>query len=394
MKLIHDLCDRPQERVPTRRGPAWQWPQRNRQHQVRDRAARLRLALAERGWTEAAAATFLKVSPRTLRDWVHDYRRGIPPTRQLGRPSLRAPVAQRNQVIALIAELGPGVGVPTLQACCPGLSRAELADLLRRYRRLWRLRHYEALHVLRWQVPGAVWAMDLSEPPVPIDGRYPYLLAVRDLASGQQLLWRPLRAANGAEVRLALASLLAVRGAPLVLKTDNGSAFGDDLTLALLHSAGVIPLFSPPYWPRYNGAIEAGIGSLKTRTEDHASRHGHPGSWTWDDLAAAQEQANATARPRGPNCPTPAEAWAGRQPITPEQRVLFQASVQRLREEIRAAEANNPTQPATTTRPASQDQRALDRQAIRRALEEHGYLLYSRRRIPLPIKRRKVAVIT
>jgi hypothetical protein len=34
--------------------------------------------------------------------------------------------------------------------------------------------------------------MDFSEAPRPIDGVYPYLLAVRDLASHQQLLWQPV----------------------------------------------------------------------------------------------------------------------------------------------------------------------------------------------------------
>ena len=43
-------------------------------------------------------------------------------------------------------------------------------------------------------------------------------------------------------------------------------------------------LFSPPGVPRYNGAIEAGIGSLKARAEQHATRHGHRGAWTWDDV--------------------------------------------------------------------------------------------------------------
>ena len=271
---------------------------------------------------------------------------------------------------------------------------------------------FEALHVLHWQTPGRVWAMDFAQAPRPIDGLYPYLLAVRDLASGQQLLWLPLATATGAEVRGALASLFVLRGAPLVLKTDNGSPFGDDATLALLDSAGVIPLFSPPYWPRYNGAIEAGIGSLKTRTEDHASRHGHPGHWTWDDVAAAQDQANATARPKGPSGPTPADAWSARRPIDADERVSFHETVDHFRaatrsQQQRDPEANSmfrteqtsqegPVQKGTTPQPGStiQDQRALNRHALRRALERHGYLLYSRRRFPLPINPRKRAKIT
>jgi putative transposase len=407
MNILRDLYDQstPERRGADRRGAAWQCQRRQCEHAVRRRAAEFRRETADLGLTLVETAALLDLAPRTLQSWVQDYRQGPAPFQVLGRPVLRAPVAERNQVIALIAELGPGVGVPTLQACCPGMARAELADLLQRYRRIWRRRNYEALHVLHWQTPGRVWAMDFAEAPRPIDGLYPYLLAVRDLASGQQLLWLPRATATGAEVRLALASLFALRGAPLVLKTDNGSPFIDDATLALLHSSGVIPLFSPPYWPRYNGAIEAGLGSLKTRTEDHASRHGHPGHWTCDDAAAAREQANATARPKGPSGPTPAQAWAARRPIDADERTLFQETVDHCRAEARSqqhhAEATSALREETSqdgTMPhraeTPQDQRALDRQALRRALEKHGYLLYSRRRIPLPIKRRKCAGIT
>src|SRR5262249_38673518 len=151
---------------------------------------------------------------------------------------------------------------------------------------------------------------DFTDAPAVIDGMYPYVLAVRDLASSRQLLWLPVPAADGYHARLALASLFVLHGTPLVLKSDNGSPFDAEATLALLYSAGVLPLFSPPYYPEYNGAIEASIGSLTTRTEHHAARHDRPGQWTCDDLAAAQAEANATARPRGPTGPTPDQAWA------------------------------------------------------------------------------------
>jgi hypothetical protein len=148
-----------------------------------------------------------------------------------------------------------------------------------------------------------------------------------------------------------------------------------------LDDFGVIPLFSPPRTPRYNGAIEAGIGSLKTRTETHAVRHGRPAWWTWDDVAAAQAEANATARPRGPSGPTPDASWHARQRVTPAERRLFQTTVERLSTQERG------DNPLPTDGPLSPTQEAIaERRAVRRALEEHGYLLYSRRRIPLPIR--------
>ena len=100
-------------------------------------------------------------------------------------------------------------------------------------------------------------------------------------------------------------------------------------------------------------------------------------------------EANATARPRGEKGPNPDQLWKERSGICPEERKHFQATVERRRAEARTEAGHAPAEklPATT-------ERAIDRQAIRRALVEHGYLLFSRRRIPLPIKRRRVAKIT
>ena len=308
--------------------------------------------------------------------------------RSWARPVIRASRADRSTVLDVLNYFGPATGLPTLRACFPQLLRAELHDLLRRFRRVWQRRHYEAMRILHWQVPGAVWAIDFSETTAPIDGEFPYLLAVRDLASGYQLLWQPCRQATADEARHALAMLFALYGAPLVLKSDNGSAFTAELTRALLHQPGVVPLFSPPYWPRYNGAAEAGIGSLKSRTQYHAARHDRPAQWTCDDVAAAQAEANATARPHGPTGPTPEQSWAGRRIIRDADRTLFQESVTRHRDNLQAYPPISLEGPLT-----DQEERARDRQAIQRALVEHHYLLFSRRRIPLPFWKKKVTGI-
>jgi len=226
--------------------------------------------------------------------------------------------------------------------------------------------------------------MDFSQATYRVEGKDRYLLAVRDLASGQQLLWWPTPAINTAETLAALAFLFAAHGAPLVLKTDNGSPFCAEQTLAFLHQADVIPLFSPPRMPRYNGAVEAGIGSLKTRTDQHATHHGRAGHWTLDDLSAAQAQANTESRPQGPTGPSPETMWTTRRPLTAEERSLFRAAVDRQRQATQVQEGL-PDNAA--------HQRTQDRPAIRRALEELGYLLYSRRRLPLPIRGQKAADI-
>lgn len=310
-----------------------------------------------------------------------------PPAAALGRPVRRGSRDQREAVVQLLDDVGAGVGLPTLRDCFPALARAELQDLLRRYRHVCRVRYRETLNVLHWTAPGRVWAIDFTEAPVPVEGLYPYVLAVRDLASGEQLLWSPAAAPTAEEAGWALAALFAQYGPPLVLKSDNGPAFIAATTRRLLAEAGVIPLFSPPRWPRYNGAIEAGIGALKTRTERQAARAGHPGAWSVEALAAAQAEANAARRPGREQ--SAHEIWSARPPLTAEERASFQDAAARQR-----ATASTQGQEATEGSPDPAATAGEERAAIRRALVGHGYLLFSRRRIPIPIRRRKTARIT
>jgi hypothetical protein len=82
--------------------------------------------------------------------------------------------------------------------------------------------------VLHWQRPGSVWAMDFVQAPFVIEGCYPYLLGVRDLASHYVLLWLPVTEQTAAVARAALEALFAEHGVSVVLKSDNGSGFHAD----------------------------------------------------------------------------------------------------------------------------------------------------------------------
>ena len=371
----------------SRRG--WgQRPQRQREQILRANVVDIQHWTREQGLSALEAAACLGLAPRTLRQWQLDAQTEMLRIQPLGRPLLRSSRQDRNEVIEVLQELGPATGVPTLKDCFPSMPRAELEDVLQRYRRIWRIRHVQAQHVLRWQMPGTVWAMDFAQPPHPIDGLYLYLLAVRDLASGQQLLWLPVTLADAAQVVCALRSLFALHGAPLVMKTDNGSPFCADPVQELLATQGVIPLFSPPALPRYNGAIEAGIGSLKTRTEQQATLNGRPTFWSFSDVDAAQTQANATSRPKGSSGPTANELWSTRPMATAETRGRFLADVQRHRSLVRTSEPWSALEPLT-----DKHERAIDRHAIRRALVEHDLLLFRRRRIPLPFNTKNAAGI-
>lgn len=329
-------------------------------------------------------ARLFERSTRTLQRWC----RLTDTAPDRGRPVIHSPREDRNAFIHILDEYGPGVGLPTLKECFPDMLRAEQADLLRRYRRVWRERHRIPLRVLHWSEPGRVWAVDFAEAPAPIDGRFPHLLAVRDLASGMSLLWQPVEHATGDTAAAMLAALFAHHGAPLVLKSDNGSHFDNDAVQDLLRMWNVAHLFSPPRWPRYNGAVEAGIGSLKARTESSAARHGRPGLWTGDDVAAALAEANLFARPRGEHGPSPEALWTTRSTIGLEERTRFMACMD-CQEDVSKLAAGS----CGTVLSEVQSMRGVARQAIRLALEECGYLTYTRRRIPPPIPRRKADII-
>ena len=361
--------------------------ERRRQEIVRRHAVAVATDIAAVGYTTTEIADLLHITARTLRHWRHAAHDRLP-TCLVGRPAARSAREHRTAVLQYLDQFGPGVGLPPLRAAFPALARSELEDLLARYRRAWRRRQRRPLQVLTWTTPGTVWAMDFAEAPTTIDGVGPFLLAVRDLASGRQLLWQPLRAATAAAAAEALAGLFVVLGPPLVLKSDNGSAFGAPAVAAVLHRFGVLRLFSPPHTPSYNGAIEAGIGSLKERTAAHAARHGRPGCWTWDDLAAARREANANARPRGPAGLTPDDAWAARAAILSTDRASFADLVENHRWTARRDFGQPPTGPL----PVMTD-RAVDRVAIRRALVERGVLLFSRSSLPQRITGRKAEAI-
>jgi transposase InsO family protein len=297
--------------------------------------------------------------------------------RGLGRPAQRSDRHLRNRALALIDLLGPQVGVPTLQALCPDLARGEVEDLLRRYRRVWRRQRRLLSYRLHWTRPGTVWAIDFAQPPSPIEGCYPRLLAVRDLASGYQLLWLPVADESAQTAVAALESLFREHGAPLVLKSDNGSAFLATELEELLRRWEVWQLFSPPRLPRYNGSCEAGIGSMKTRTHHQAARLARAGQWTCDDVEAARLQANETARPWGLQGPVPEESWQARQPFKPEERRSFGQSVPQREHQARQEQGYALEIPLERMAQA-----AVNRVALQRALVAHGLLRFRSHREP------------
>ena len=348
------------------------------------------------GASSSEIADLLRMAPSTLtawrRFWLSDHL----------QPQPRGPriepidTLDRERLMAVFYVAGPGISIATLRDMFPDRPRAELEDLLKRYRRLHAGKHKVCLSLLRWHIPGTVWAMDFCQPPLPVDGIYPYIFLVRDLASGNQLLSLPVPSRELRHVVDALRVLFVQMGAPLVLKSDNEfdagfvSRFGDDQQrvarsqlAALLSEFSVTPLLSPPYFPRYNGSIEAGIGAFKTRAHLEAARHGHPLEWNCDDVESARLQANEESKPWGFDQDTPDIAWAERAPLSPFDRAAFQHTVALYEQELRQEKQQTLLEGIPL---GPKDIASIRRVAICRALVKHGLLSIRRKRFTLPFK--------
>lgn len=341
-----------------------------------------------RGQSWATIAARVRIAAETLRGWMRQWRCDRLVASARGRPLSRSRREVRNQVFAALGLIGATTPLVTLRELFPMIGRRELEDLLARYRRVRRQRGV-LLHEVTWKNDGVVWAMDFTEAPTAVDARYPYVLVVRDLGSGKLLLSLPAVEQTAAVVCDALRALFREHGAPLVLKSDNGSGFIAADTHALLDDHGVLPLLSPPSTPRFNGACEAGIGGLKVRAHYEAARHGRPGEWTCDDVETARLVANAIARPRGATGPSPDDLWSTRS--RPADRA---ATCQLLIERVQecTTEERERVSSDAGREPQRHIEAAVARIALCRALVQLGYLQLRRRRFTLPIESRRRSI--
>jgi len=368
-------------------------------------------------------AASLRLPLRTLSRWRQNWRRTGLTTRPQGRPQIRASRGQRSAVLSTLVQIGPHAGLPTLRACHAGLAPAVLARIQRRFRRVWRRRQRTWQTRLRWTTAGTVWAMDFTRPDRPIDGVHRRVLVVRDLASGFTLLALPCRSECALVVSEALAGLFALHGPPLVLKSDNGSAFVEQHLQRLLAENSVLQLFSPPCWPRYNGTCERGLGWLKVRARHLAQLDLRPDTWSSSDLARARAVANELSRPKGWDKPSPAQAWNARAAITPQQRRALCESRDRqlaafcaaeccdnrtLADAVRESRITLPGStrpgagglnplppgpaPVAPVKLSKHETASRERRALAGALVDLGFLCFWKRRFTPPIKPGKRAI--
>lgn len=334
--------------------------------------ARLRCVNLVRNGVSSARKVALRlgISPRTLEHWVREL-----PSRAVGRPQKRVAWKRRKRVVRFLLENGFHLGLPTLQAEFPKIPRAVLHETLQAWREIAARRKRRHFLRLVWERPGGVWAADFTKPPQPIEGTFPSVLLVRDLASSCVLAAAPVAAEDAAHAQAVFQELFHNLGPPLVIKLDNGSAFIERGFRRWLAGLGVQILFSPPHTPSYNGSIESGNSSIKAHARHEATKHGRE-LWTAADLEVARQRCNRLRRPWGAKGPTPEQVWLARTPLCPLERQGFLA-IYRFQEQNERVRRNV----AITEDVGRLAQASIDRHALPRSMKECGILDYRRGRI-------------
>jgi len=112
---------------------------------------------------------------------------------------------------------------------------------------------------IQWLLPGAAWSIDTTE----YGPEKTKITPLRDLASKYQLptpLVEPRE--DGKKIALYLDLMFKKEGAPMFLKRDWGSPLNSVEVDEVLAAHQVLPLNSPPGYPRYNGAMERSMRDL------------------------------------------------------------------------------------------------------------------------------------
>ncbi len=354
--------------------------ERSLERQVRVHALGCARWAARCGWGRGRIARALGIDGDTLATWQQRFADPADRLRAkpLGAPALLASPVQRRDVLDFLALHGTALGVDVLKDHFPQLAKRDLACLLMFVRQeAHDARCGGYIRALTWNLPGRVWALDFTEPPSPVEDRYRFVLTVRDLASGCTLAATAVRAEDAQAAIDVLTALFAAHGPPLVLKADNGPAFIARAMRAFLDRHRVALLLSPAYTPSYNGACEAGNGTIKTLAHELACRHGRPAAWTLDDLEGARLWANRRITDRV-QIHNPERRFADRSAITTTERDQFHRAYHGARVRRCADLAVAPQQPMRTI---AAD--ALARQAIADALKGTGVLEIRSQRVRL-----------
>ena len=261
---------------------------------------------------------------------------------------------------------GPKTGEPTLRRNHPDYPVGALRREMKRFRDFWKLTHKRHVQRLTWTRPMTVWSMDFAVPPVAMEGGYTAFLVVRDLASRKELCNMPVYAQDTKSTEETIQFYLSLYGPPLVIKSDNGSAFISKDFRRALNKMGVLLLLSPPYCPSYNGSAENAVNEAKTHAAHHALESGCSETWTRDDLAWARERANLTV---GADLLTRDERFDKGEPITELERKNFRLAFRAEKLKVKKTMEDDINRKLTR-----KEHNIADRRALKNALIKSGFL--------------------
>jgi transposase InsO family protein len=203
---------------------------------------------------------------RRLLRWRHRTEAGAPALVSPG-PKKTGPLpleAVRAEVAALKHHRRRSEGTGAMYQRHQGaISRRELARLVAEERGKQERERRRLHRRVVWHVPNVAWAIDATERGRDRLGRKLFVHATQDLCSRYKFAPLVALESRGPAVADHLEKLFRRHGAPLFLKRDNGSPLNSAEVDAVLATYGVIPLNSPAYYPRYNGAIERGIREVQ-----------------------------------------------------------------------------------------------------------------------------------
>ena len=345
---------------------------REAENTTRRAAVTFARAAEAKGRTLVDAGEMLWVKEETLREWRQRSEGGKLMPLLLGRPGYDCNSITVREIRSLAWMVGTDVSAAFVAEIFSDVPRAIVEDVVRKFKSEMERDRLAEITALQWELPGRVWSIDWTDPDAVIDGKYKKVLVVRDLGAGRILESLPAKRQSAKLARELLEHLFKIHGAPLVLKGDGGK----DLLVSaevkkLLEEYGVTGLLSPPYYPRYNGAIEAGIGSLKMHTFYEAARRGWIGYWTADDVEGGRRKANETSRPWGYGGPSPDTRWAERAMIGCDEWEKFREVVAAERKRWLTAGENK-----------KRERAAQERMAVTRTLVKCGCLKVSKREVP------------
>lgn len=303
----------------------------------------------DREFTQTQIATLLGIAPRTVYNWRRMAKRG---PRKLGRPAYSQKLV-RNALWSVGRELRRQ-GYPGWRAIRAGLDGAFpdrlIQSCVRKFKQKRRQRLERRKQSSRKRVdvlkPNVIWSMDSAHWPRRTEAQ-----VVKDRASRKILSVTIGSPAHGMETIRLLEELKAERGLPLVLATDNGSAFVNQAVARYLAKEKVIHLRSLPRTPQHNSSVEIAIRELREQVGERA-----------DLLPVASQRLNerrlrASLGYLTPNQFDERNAWSYHK----VRDVFFRVCRRRIRRRMQIARS-------------SRAMRMEEREVIYAALEEHGWI--------------------